>query len=295
MHIVVVDPSRVVLKVISGMLISRGHMVHCFTNSRDALLFIMGNEQVNGLITSLEVRPLCGFELCWSARLIAQSHRPLYIIAMSSRQNARNLSEALDSGADDFISKPPSAEELYARLRAAERMTFMQKELIRLAETDPLTGLYNRRAFLERVRHAIESVHPSQGLSFAMFDIDHFKRINDNYGHDAGDTALQAVAVESRHEGTVGRLGGEEFGILHPGKPGTAAWERSDALRVRLSQLRIPVSGGVLTLTCSFGVSEWAERDSVRTLVKRADLALYEAKTAGRNRVVLHRAPGKGV
>jgi diguanylate cyclase (GGDEF)-like protein len=289
MHIVVVDASRVVLKVISGALVSRGHKTFCFTDSQEALTFIAANKQVNGLITGLETRPLCGFELCWSARLLAQAHRPIYIIAMSSRQNARNLSEALDSGADDFMSKPPVAEELYARLRAAERLTFMQEELVRLAGTDPLTGLYNRRAFLERLQQIAERIDRTKSFAFAMLDVDHFKSINDRYGHDIGDAALRAVAQEAATEGIVGRLGGEEFGIVYPEECGVAACALANNLRARLSELRLPTSQGPLGLTCSFGISEWAQADTVGTLMKRADLALYEAKASGRNRVVFDR------
>jgi PleD family two-component response regulator len=203
MHIVVVDPSRVVLKIISGVLASREHTVTCFTNSQQALDFVAGHETVGALITNLEVQPIGGFELCWSARLLAQAHRSLYIIAMSSAQNARNLSEALDSGADDFISKPPVPDELHARLRAAERLTFMQTELIRLAETDPLTGLYNRRAFFERLHQTVRRRQPQDPLSFVMFDIDHFKAINDGYGHDVGDRTLKAVAHEVMQEASL--------------------------------------------------------------------------------------------
>jgi diguanylate cyclase (GGDEF)-like protein len=288
MHIVVVDPSRVVLKIISGVLASRGHIVSCFTNSRDALEFVARDQTVSGLITSLEVQPICGFELCWSARLLAQAHRGLYIIAMSSAQSARNLSEALDSGADDFISKPPVPEELHARLRAAERLTFMQSELIKLAETDPLTGLYNRRAFFSRLQQSIESQRPRGSLSFVMFDIDHFKSINDGYGHDIGDQALKAVAQEVTLEGlTTGRLGGEEFGIICASAQHSAAYELSDKLRMRLSALQIQTPDKAVQLTCSFGVSDWSDSDTIDTLVKRADLALYEAKASGRNCVVV--------
>lgn len=286
MHIVVVDPSRVVLKIISGVLASRGHTVSCFSNSQHAFDFVSRDQTVSGLITSLEVQPICGFELCWSARLLAQAHRSLYIIAMSSAQSARNLSEALDSGADDFISKPPVPEELHARLRAAERLTYMKAELIKLAETDPLTGLYNRRAFFDRLQQAIEQDPPLSALSFVMFDIDHFKAINDHHGHDIGDQALKAVAqAAAQLDLPLGRLGGEEFGLICGARERSAACELSNNLRIRLSELRIPTPDGTIQLTCSFGVSGWSGGDTVDTLVKRADLALYEAKASGRNRV----------
>ncbi len=152
MQIVIVDSSRVVLQIIASLIEPRGHAVHPFTDSERALEFLAATPAVRVLITSLEVRPLCGLELCWSARLLAESRGPLHVITMSSARNVRSLAEALDSGADDFIEKPPSAEELNARLRAAERLTTMQEELIRLAETDPLTGSYNRRAFFNRAR-----------------------------------------------------------------------------------------------------------------------------------------------
>ena len=179
MQIVIVDSSRVVLQIIASLIEPRGHDVHAFTDSAQALQFLAATPSVRVLITSVEVRPLCGLELCWSARLLAEERRPLHVITMSSARNVRSLAEALDSGADDFIEKPPSAEELNARLRAAERLITMQEELIRLAETDPLTGAYNRRAFFDRARMAADQGGRPGRISAILADIDHFKRIND--------------------------------------------------------------------------------------------------------------------
>src|SRR5262249_56402924 len=116
---------------------------------------------------------------CGQAGLPASSYRPIYVILMSSHDGRKTLVEGLDSGADDFIAKPPLAEELYARLRAAERVTSMQRELIRLATTDPLTGVLNRRAFFERAQQMCERMEAGRTVSAIMMDIDHFNRIND--------------------------------------------------------------------------------------------------------------------
>lgn len=105
------------------------------------------------LVTSLEVTPITGMELAWRVRTLG---RPLYVVVISSQTNAHNLAEALDSGADEFIEKPPRPEALIARLRAAERLLAAQRKLLELAERDSLTGLYNRRAFLQRAEEAIE-------------------------------------------------------------------------------------------------------------------------------------------
>ncbi|WP_411903958.1 GGDEF domain-containing response regulator [Methylorubrum thiocyanatum] len=286
MHIVIVDSSRVVLRIVAGMLEPRGHVVTQFTDSVEALAYVTDTPKVRALITSLEVRPLSGLELCWSARLLAESSRPLSIIAMSSARNARNLAEALDSGADDFIDKPPGAEELQARLRAAERLTTLQGDLIRLAETDPLTALLNRRAFLQRTRDAAQKAGPFGNLCAILLDIDHFKRINDEYGHDVGDAAIKAVAGLIEPEGIAGRLGGEEFAVIVAGHPLAAAEAIASRLRLKASDLRIRSPKGPVRLTCSFGVSEWSDGETVEGLLKRADIALYEAKATGRNRVV---------
>ena len=287
MNIVVVDPSRVVLRIVSSFLAPQGHLVSCFTDSRQALARIVADAEVDALITSLEVQPVSGLELCWFTRVLAQERRPIYIIAMSSNRNSRSLSEALDSGADDFISKPPVIEELNARLRAGHRLISLEKELIRQADTDPLTGQRNRRAFLDRLHKAVDGSKQADRLSFVMFDIDHFKSINDRFGHDVGDIAIQTVARLAAEEAEiVGRLGGEEFGILLPDQSQVEAYDLANRLRVRLSALRIKALRHQLHLTCSFGVSTWTEGDKAEALMKRADIALYQAKAEGRNRVV---------
>src|SRR6185312_17050611 len=124
-------------------------------------------------------------------------------------------------------------------------------------------------------------------LSAVMVDIDHFKRINDVYGHDVGDEAICAVAHELMVSRVlVGRLGGEEFALMLDGRCLQDAVGIAERLRVSLSQLQIKAGAETLTLTCSLGVSEWQRNDTIDRMLKRADMALYEAKLGGRNRVV---------
>src|SRR5262249_53539012 len=255
MRVVLVEPSRTVLKCVARLLEAREHEVRAFTDGQAALDCVRSDLNVGALITSAELGAISGIELCWEARLLATCDRPIYVIMMSSSQDRQKLIEALDSGADDYIGKPPVAEELYARLRAAERVATMQQELVRLATTDSLTGVLNRRAFFERAREARSRAEAGMPLSAILFDIDHFKRVNDLYGHDLGDRAICAVAHEAAAENRfVGRLGGEEFAMLLEGLGLDESLALAERLRGKIGALQFDTSRGTLALTCSFGV-----------------------------------------
>jgi two-component system cell cycle response regulator len=160
--------------------------------------------------------------------------------------------------------------------------------LIKLATTDFLTGVLTRRAFFEKAQELCGRAEIGSVLSTIMLDIDHFKRINDSYGHSAGDEALRAIAREISKEGAiVSRLGGEEFAILLEGIPLSNAVEIAESLRLRLQELEVSIDQQTISLTCSLGVSQWQAGDTIDVLLRRSDLALYQAKTNGRNRVVV--------
>jgi len=287
MRIVLVDASRVALKIVTGLLEARGHNVHSFRDGPEALKYLASYSTVDALMASAELPSMTGLELCWEARLLSTPRRPLYIILMSSNYDRHKLTEALDSGADDFIGKPVMAEELYARLRAAERLAATQHELFRLATTDPLSGVMNRRAFFEKGESICAPAHSVQPLCAIMLDIDHFKRVNDENGHGKGDEVICAVAkIASEASETVGRLGGEEFAILLEGSSLADAARSAELARVAIAGLRFETSAGPLKVTCSLGVSERKPGESLDLLLKRADAALYTAKQNGRNRVV---------
>ncbi len=287
MRVVLVDPSRTVLKFVTRLLEARGDEVRPFTDGRAALAYVAEDSAVDALITSAEPLSISGLELCWETRLIAGDRRAIYVILMSSNQERRNLVEALDSGADDFIGKPPAAEELYARLRAAERLATMHRDLVQLAELDPLTGIFNRRAFFERCEAALAQRPKGVALGAIMLDIDFFKRVNDVYGHGVGDSAIREVASLVSNTGEiVGRLGGEEFAVLLPGRDMAASREIAERLRQEIMAIHLVAEGTVIPLTASFGVSERRPRESVDETLRRADMALYAAKEGGRNRVI---------
>ena len=291
MRIVLADSSRIGLKLMTKMLVDGGHDVLPFTDGAAALECIRGDDDIDVLMTSFEVPNVSGLELCWEARLIANARRPIYIIAMSSNHDRDRLIEALDSGADDFITKPPVATELFARLRSAERMTRAQHELLRMATRDTLTELPNRRAFFERAGEVTVRREGSPPVSVVMFDIDHFKQVNDTWGHDVGDAVLKAVAaVVSRCPGRPARIGGEEFVLLLEGWDILDAYHEAERLRIAIQENQISGPWGTLGVTISLGVAEHVIGQGVDQLLKHADVALYAAKTGGRNRSVATQA-----
>lgn len=286
MHAAVVDPSRVILKVVTQLLAQRGDTASEFQDSDAALRRIKSDPSIDVLITSLEVQPISGLELCWETRLAIPAERPLYIIVMSSLSDESRLAEALDCGADDLIAKPVKPLELHARLRMAGRLKAAQLHLVKLAETDPLTALYNRRAFFDRLNERISTPERAASLSAVLLDIDHFKRVNDVYGHDIGDLVIKRIAGEaSKVSNLVGRLGGEEYALILEGYPENRAMKLSDTLRRNCAEIPFTVGNETFTVTCSLGVSRWVAGDSADDLLKKADVALYRAKTEGRNRV----------
>jgi diguanylate cyclase (GGDEF)-like protein len=295
MRIVLVDPSRIGLKLMTKMLVEGGHEVCPFGNGRDALAALRERaEEIDVLLTSFEIPDVSGLELCWEARLIANAGHPLHVIAMSSNHDRERLIEALDSGADDFITKPPVATELYARLRAAERLNHAQRELIRLADHDALTGLPNRRAFFERAETVLRRHPAGRPLSVICIDIDHFKEVNDHWGHDVGDVVLKAVGdVLATADGPAGRVGGEEFCVLLEGRPLREAHDEAERLRLAIEALRVTAGDDVVSVTASFGVAEQRVGESFEDFLKSGDVALYRAKSGGRNRIIVaaERAP----
>ena len=285
MRIVLVDPSHTVQRIMTSMIEQGEHEVVAFGDGRSALDFIGSDKDVRALVTSAVLSGMSGIELCAAARSLAGGNRAIYILLMSSNDDFHLVVQALDHGADDFIHKPPYPEELRARLRAADRFTAMQQELIRHASTDFLTGLLNRRAFFDRGLEACREARVGQPFSTVLFDIDHFKHVNDRYGHETGDHVLQGVALEARMTNTVvGRLGGEEFCFLAQCELADAT-DMANDLRHAIRSLRFGQDRQI-AVTSSFGVAEWEPGDTIDQLLRRADVALYEAKRSGRDRVV---------
>ena len=216
MRIVLVDPSRAIQRAMTELIVPGEHEVLAFSEGQKALDCIGADDGVRALITSVQLADISGIQLCAAARKLVGSRRPLFIIVMSSTNDYGLVVQALDNGADDFIRKPPFPEELRARLRAADRLTLMQRDLIKYATTDSLTGLLNRRAFFDDATEACKGADSGSPLSAIIFDVDQFKRINDMHGHQTGDIVLAnlGAAVRTVSSGIIGRLGGEEFCLL---------------------------------------------------------------------------------
>jgi len=248
---------------------------------------------------------LNGVEICRRLR-DENDPDPSYVILLTARGEKDEIVQGLEAGANDYMAKPYNSAELQARIRVGKRMLEMQSNLreardilAHQATYDSLTGVFNRRAILERLEQEISRARREQGnLSIGMLDIDHFKNINDTYGHQTGDEAL--VAFSRRIQGGLreydglGRYGGEEFLVIAPGSIGLKSESLYERLRARIAGAEIATNAGSISLTVSIGVAPGTSQSSVDNLIAAADAALYQAKADGRNRVAYAAPPDEG-
>ena len=246
-----------------------------------------------------------GAQLCEDIR--RQKPEPYtYIIMLTSKQSKEDVIRGLEAGADDYVCKPFDPSELKVRLRTGRRILYLQDQLIGarealrdLATRDQLTNLWNRSTILSIIGNELARAHrESSSIVVMVGDLDHFKQVNDTYGHPTGDDVLRRVAQAMkevlRPYDSVGRYGGEEFVAVLPGCVRENAASHGERLRAAVSRLEIATPAGVIRPTMSLGVAV-ADRHSpldAHELIVAADAALYEAKRAGRNRVVVAEPAG---
>jgi diguanylate cyclase (GGDEF)-like protein len=239
---------------------------------------------------------LDGLELCRRLRKVESSDPP-YVVLLTGLGAKDDIVQGLDAGANDYVTKPYDSEELQARIRVGQRMLELQARLLEarnalehLAMYDSLTGLFNRRAILERLAQEISRAKREDGnLSVGMLDIDHFKNVNDACGHQVGDEVLIAfterIRAQLRAYDCVGRYGGEEFLAITASPRGRVEGDLYERLRANVAG-PIPTRAGPIFITVSIGVARSTGASTVDELLAAADVALYQAKAAGRNRVV---------
>jgi diguanylate cyclase (GGDEF)-like protein len=292
----VVDDSTVHLTLLEHTLVRQFESVYTAQNGREAME-IFERERPALVITDCMMPEVGGFELVQRVRAAQSSY--VYIIMVTSIAEKENVVRALAAGADDYLTKPFHIEELLARVQVGLRLLDLHSQLEeknRLLEhfalTDSLTGLPNRRAIEAWAAHELPAA-VRHGFSFwvVLIDLDHFKRVNDTYGHDAGDTVLKAFAEilrsQTRSSDISGRIGGEEFlhVITHADESHLpVVVERT---RTNLMSQSFSFSGSAVSVTASFGVAGFYRSDSAplfSELISRADRAMYWAKQRGRNR-----------
>lgn len=225
----------------------------------------------------------------------------VYILLLTSRQSIEDVVNGLEAGADDYLTKPCHAAELKARLHTGHRLLQLEDKLVEAREEmrfkathDALTSLWNRGGILSLMNSELSrSIRNGTPTSLLLCDIDHFKRINDTYGHPVGDEILQQVSLFLRElvrpEDSVGRFGGEEFLIVLGGCDNAALKRRASQICEEISRVPFITREGPVSVTLSIGaitIERWDHSLSIDPFLKEADTALYRAKAEGRNQAV---------
>ena len=294
MRILVAEDDRLSRRMIEKYLTELGYQVWTAVDGREALR-VYREQQIKLILTDWVMPNLDGLDLIKAIRSDESAHYA-YIIVLTAQEDTAELVKGISAGADDYIRKPFDKEELAVRLRAGQRILNLHKQLENRAETDPLTGIPNRRSigtFLKSKN--ITQLNAGGPMAFIMTDIDHFKKVNDTYGHDAGDLVIQGVSQllhnHFRSYDHVSRVGGEEFFIIAPDIPQEAIINVVERMRLKIEQTTFHLPDEkTLHVTCSFGVccATLEGEIDIDFFMKKADAALYRAKAGGRNCVMVH-------
>jgi diguanylate cyclase (GGDEF)-like protein len=295
--ILVADDSPVYRKLVEHSLEREPYTVLMAKNGREAV-DLFAQHQPALVLTDWTMPDISGIELCQRIRSDFQGNYA-YIILLTGNADKEEVIAGLTAGADDYLTKPFHSGELQARIRVGCRIVNLHREvqdknrqLEEMALTDPLTGLPNRRAIdIWAMRELSAAARHDFSVWAVMADLDHFKSINDSYGHDTGDTVLKGFAdilrANTRQSEISGRLGGEEFLMVMTHVEKENAMIAPERIRKQFEALEFTVAGQTFGATASFGMAGFCKTTSpdFKELLKRADTALYAAKHKGRNRV----------
>ena len=291
-HVLLVDDREENRELLAAILEDEGIRVTSAAHGEEGLRLALADPP-DTILLDVAMPGIDGFEVC--RRLQERPETAFVPILFVTAQvlDKGSVCKGLAQGAIDYITKPFDPDELAARVRNALRLKEQNDRLRLMALTDPLTGLGNRHIINGRLKSSLARWR-RRGEPFGLMivDVDHFKAVNDTYGHEAGDQVLQRLAElfreMARAEDSVGRLGGEEFVILVDHAHRLEAVQAAERLRRRVSHLAMPLAGNV-SITVSIGVvssDDLHVDDTEKSALHHADDALYAAKETGRNRVV---------
>ncbi len=307
MRALIADDDPVTKAIVSASLGRWGIDVVSAADGRDAWSILTAGSAPDIAIVDWMMPGLDGVELCRRIRMTPALAR-MYVLLLTARGSKTDLIAGLDAGADDYMIKPIDVEELRARVRVGMRIANLQgklaaqvtdlrgaqEHLATLVSTDVLTELYSRRRWFELAATEMSrSQRYGRDCCLMVLDLDHFKRINDTFGHGAGDRVLRRFAdmlrAECRQSDVIGRLGGEEFGLIAPETAEGSAAQMAGRIRDACRRISVATPLGAAQCSCSIGITQvTANDDDIEAVLSRADAALYEAKRSGRDSWKVH-------
>jgi diguanylate cyclase (GGDEF)-like protein len=301
MRILIADDSIVSRHVLDATLRKWGYEVVVACDGVEAWNVLEGEDAPKLAILDWVMPGLTGPEVCRRVReRLKEKDTYTYILLLTSKSLKEDLIEGMEAGADDYVTKPFDQHELKVRLRAGTRIIDLQRELVAAkdelreqATKDFLTRIWNRSSILDILhRELMRGGREKRPVGVVLADLDHFKSVNDTYGHFAGDAVLREFArrmqISIRAYDAIGRYGGEEFLVILPGCDKSATLDKAERMRAALDAEPMLINDERRLVTCSFGATTWRPGDAASpdALIRVADDALYAAKHQGRNRVV---------
>ena len=299
MKILIADDEAISRRLLEKTLEREGYEVIAVDNGRLALQQLSLPDAPRLALLDWMMPEMDGPSVCQAIR---QRHEPyVHIVLLSSRGSKQDIVAGLEAGADDYLTKPWDPAELNARLRVGQRILQLEDRLVEARETmrfkathDPLTSLFNRGVIVDLLARELTRTRREKGCTVVMLgDLDHFKEVNDSYGHIVGDEVLREVArrllSSARSYDFVGRYGGEEFLIVLNNCDSSQAVARAEEVRIGIASRPIQTVRGPLSVTISLGIlasRDW-DLDLVEEILSETDQALYRAKADGRNCVRL--------
>lgn len=298
MKILIAEDDKTSFFMLESLLEKWGYTVLAVSDGDEALQLLDGDDPPLLAILDWMLPGMSGPEICASLREGREGNgKPYqYIIILTVKEEKEYVVEGLKAGADDYLTKPFDSQELQMRLRVGERILHLQEQLRTAALYDDLTGLLNRGAVIERLESELSrSWRTGVPLSIALLDIDHFKEVNDTYGHIIGDRVLREIGrrikAVIRSYDFLGRYGGEEFLLVFPGLSGSVADGICERIRSAIMEkpflpCETKEDQSPFFISASLGLFEVpAVCETIDTVLTKADDALYRAKGSGRNRV----------